>query len=306
MKLTLRPEWRLWPLSSFLGFLDIKTGVTIALLFAIVNKVAGIYGLLALLFGSGASFAQLSLYIYSTIALVALAWGLKAVKSEDPKHTLYFAHLFFFDHILSSSWTLFFAVLWWVYTPHDGRRMANSAAQEELIRVSPGSTSLQMTDDERASAAYAIWNKEKNTAMSVIIASWSCKIYFAMLLYSYAVHLRKGSYRKLPLTSKLQSGLQTNGHLPSHYVENSALAPHDDEEEQGDDFYRVPVRSPITPGRKSHTSHRTQSSFAEFVSAGSKGSAKEHWSEDDDVIFDAASSSRSSHDRAESSGTGSP
>lgn len=35
MKLTLRPEWRLWPLSSFLGVLDIKTGVTIALLFAV-------------------------------------------------------------------------------------------------------------------------------------------------------------------------------------------------------------------------------------------------------------------------------
>lgn len=35
MKLTLRPEWRLRPLSTFLGFLDIKTGVTIALLFAV-------------------------------------------------------------------------------------------------------------------------------------------------------------------------------------------------------------------------------------------------------------------------------
>jgi len=35
MRLTLRPEWRLWPLSSFLGLLDLKTGVTLALLFAV-------------------------------------------------------------------------------------------------------------------------------------------------------------------------------------------------------------------------------------------------------------------------------
>jgi hypothetical protein len=35
MKLTLRPEWRLRPLTSFLGFLDIKTGVTVAILFAV-------------------------------------------------------------------------------------------------------------------------------------------------------------------------------------------------------------------------------------------------------------------------------
>ena len=31
----LRPEWRLWPFSSFVGLLDLKTGVTIALLFAV-------------------------------------------------------------------------------------------------------------------------------------------------------------------------------------------------------------------------------------------------------------------------------
>lgn len=31
----LRPEWRLWPLASFLGRLDLKTGVTVALLFAV-------------------------------------------------------------------------------------------------------------------------------------------------------------------------------------------------------------------------------------------------------------------------------
>ena len=42
MKLTLRPEWRLRPLSSFLGFLDIKTGVTIALLFAVSRLECGL------------------------------------------------------------------------------------------------------------------------------------------------------------------------------------------------------------------------------------------------------------------------
>ena len=101
MKLTLRPEWRLRPLSSFVGCLDIKTGVTIALLFAVsrlecellsppsrtdirdasqlLNKVAGVYGLVAVLTGAGGSLAQLSLYIYSVVGLIALVWGLKAI-----------------------------------------------------------------------------------------------------------------------------------------------------------------------------------------------------------------------------------
>ena len=38
------------------------------------------YGLIAVLTGAGGSFAQLSMYIYSVLALVALAWGLRAVK----------------------------------------------------------------------------------------------------------------------------------------------------------------------------------------------------------------------------------
>lgn len=101
MKLMLRPEWKPRPFSSFLGCLDLKTGVVLALLFAVrhqssrlranerkpewpflqlFNKVAGVYGLIAVLTGAGGSAAQLSLYIYSTIALVALAWGLNAVK----------------------------------------------------------------------------------------------------------------------------------------------------------------------------------------------------------------------------------
>lgn len=108
MKLMLRPEWRLWPLSSFLGFVDLKTGVTVGLLFAVrrprchnsnfelrqlislpqlLNKVAGVYGLIAVLTGAGGSFAQLSLYIYSVVALLALGWGLRAVKNVSTQNS---------------------------------------------------------------------------------------------------------------------------------------------------------------------------------------------------------------------------
>lgn len=103
----LRPEWRLWPFSSFLGLLDLKTGVTVALLFAVgrqgirdvplltyelfqlLNKVAGVYGLIAVVTGAGGSFAQLSLYIYSVVGLLAIFWALRAVKEvrRTPQHS---------------------------------------------------------------------------------------------------------------------------------------------------------------------------------------------------------------------------
>lgn len=94
---------------------------------------------------------------------------------EDARRTLYFAHLFFTDHVLSTLWTLFFAVTWWVYTPHDGQRKASSAAQEAIIRGAAGHA-RPMTDDERAQAALLIWNKEKSFAATVIALGWLTKV----------------------------------------------------------------------------------------------------------------------------------
>lgn len=78
MKLTLRPEWRPRALSSLIGFIELKTGVRIAILFAMLNKVAGIYGLITVF--TGGNLAQLSMYTYSVVGLAAYVWGLKAVK----------------------------------------------------------------------------------------------------------------------------------------------------------------------------------------------------------------------------------
>ncbi|KAG6333568.1 hypothetical protein ID866_5517 [Astraeus odoratus] len=275
MKLMLRPEWRLWPVNTFLGLLDLKTGVTITLLFAVsrynrlisvayffflispphrilsgkrvqlFNKVAGVYGLISVLTGAGGSFAQLSLYLYSLLGLVALAWGLNAVKEEHPVQTLYFAHLFFVDHVFSTVWTLFFAVVWWVYTPHDGRRQANSPAQE-AIREGAG-VNHSMTDAQLAAAANILWNEEKGTAAMVIVLSWCAKIYFALLLYSFATHLRKGTYNSI-------RHFRPSGSSSVSY--DPAYAEDDDE---NDDFY--------IPSQRTHNPNNSSSSIPDFVSA---------------------------------------
>ena len=77
MRLTLRQEWKPRPLMSFLGFIDLKTGVSIALLFAMINKVAGVYGLIAVF--TGGTLPQVSMYVYSILGLVGFVWGFRAV-----------------------------------------------------------------------------------------------------------------------------------------------------------------------------------------------------------------------------------
>ncbi|ESK97784.1 duf1753-domain-containing protein [Moniliophthora roreri MCA 2997] len=294
-KLMLRPEWRLWPLSSCLGFLDLKTGVTVALLFAVLNKVAGIYGLIAVVTGAGGSFSQLSLYIYSVLALVALVWGLRAVKEEDPKQTLYFAHLFFADHIFSTSWTVYFATVWWFQNPHDGHHSANSPAQIEIIEGTVHSD-IPMTDEERVAAAQKIWNHEKGTAAAFIILAWILKLYLALLIYSYASHLRKGSYRSL-LRSRAPA-------QPSNETYESALGYPDDDEETVEDLYRLPLRTPNSG---------SISSFADFVNAPpgrtrkgkglpgkQNGHAQGNPEEEDEVLFDEDELSYGSSSRGHS------
>jgi len=226
-----------------------------ALLFALLNKVAGVYGLIVIF--TGGSLAQLSLYVYSALALVAFAWGLNAVTEEDPRKTLYFAHLYFVDHILSTMWTIFFGVLWWVYNPHDGQRIANSEAQKKMMGSVGNHT---MTDEERREAAQLIWNKEKGLAAAVLIGGWLIKIYFALLLYSYAIHLRKGTYRGLPLTNPPPS--TANGNIPFTALDTNAGDQDEYDLADQDDFYRMQM----TAGQNSESI----GSFAEFVAAPSR------------------------------------
>ena len=88
---------------------------------------------------------------------------------------LYFAHIFFADHILNTIWTVYFAVHWWLYTPHDGRRNANSPAQQALIDGYIGEHQ-SMSEAERTAAALRVWRSEKAQALTIIILGWVIKV----------------------------------------------------------------------------------------------------------------------------------
>ena len=94
---------------------------------------------------------------------------------EDARSTFYFAHLFFADHVLSTSWTVFFAVVWWLYSPHDGRRVSTSAAQDNIIENYLGETE-KVSEEERTRLALQLWRREKGVAIAIIILGWLIKV----------------------------------------------------------------------------------------------------------------------------------
>ena len=199
-------------ITSFLGFMDLKIGASILTLFALFNKTAGVYGILAVF--QGGTFSQVALYLYSIATIVVFLWGLKGISDEDAQHVLTYAHLFTLDHMISTFWTLLFMFNWFYFTPHDGRPSTSQSSHQtglmDLIETieSQYRTPEQMaklhhdklTGEQRKISAERIWTEEKDFSAAVLGLGWLIKIYFALVLYSYALHLRHGTYRTLPLS----------------------------------------------------------------------------------------------------------
>lgn len=167
-------------LQTFCYAIDLKLGSEIITYFAILNKVAGVYGLLAVFFGG--NLAQLSLYLYSVATLLACAWGLRQIGEENAARTTTYAHLYLLDHAVSTLYTVYFGVVWYIYNPHDGRRDATTQARKELLAghttVDDAGSALDTgeSDAERARKALGVWNDEKGFATGVLVLGWLLKV----------------------------------------------------------------------------------------------------------------------------------
>lgn len=144
----------------------------------ILNKVAGVYGLLGAFFAGG-SFSQLSYYLYSTLSLAAFIFGLRAISDERTSEVLRFAHFYLFDHLLGTMYTLVFAINWWLYVSHDGQRLVNGDAQKAMIELAISRNEVageELSAEERAKIALALWSSEKLFAVLVLLSCWILKV----------------------------------------------------------------------------------------------------------------------------------
>ncbi|WOO85578.1 Inositol phoshorylceramide synthase regulatory subunit kei1 [Vanrija pseudolonga] len=190
--------------ATFLGLLDIKLGCEIIILFALINKVAGVYGLIMLVLGVG-TLSQFLFYAYSVITLIVFAWALRAIKSETAYRVLLAAHIYLADHLIQTLFHYIFYYRYWYEVKHDGKRELNSQAQKDIfnLALSRNETEpLGAHSDAAAALANRVWAEEKGYAVGVTLIGFLLKVYFIVVLYSYAAHLRNSSYHSLPLTSR--------------------------------------------------------------------------------------------------------
>lgn len=163
-----------------------------------INKVAGVYGLIMLVLGVG-TLSQFLFYAYSVITLIVFAWALRAIKSvscqrccsspicthlltlqETAYRVLLATHIYLADHIIQTMFHYIFYYRYWYQVAHDGKRELNSQAQKDIfnLALSRNETEPIPAHGDAATAALAnkVWAEEKGYAVGVTLFGFLLKV----------------------------------------------------------------------------------------------------------------------------------
>jgi hypothetical protein len=122
---------------SFLYLMSLRTGTEMIALGMLFNKMTGVYGLLAILTGLHLSPTQLSMYLYSIVAVGVLGYLMPHIRKASPFQCLALAWFYIFDTIINTAYTAAFAVTWF---------LAISASQgDKAVPAAPGSGTIDDT-----------------------------------------------------------------------------------------------------------------------------------------------------------------
>lgn len=147
---------------TFLAMMSLKTGTEMIALATLFNKLTGLYGILAILTGYHISLTQLSMYIYSIVALITTAYCLPHIRKQNPFKCLAFAWLYIIDMLVNTLYTAFFAVSWY---------LAN--AEDEEMNLVPEITRLSSAVDDTSSTVF-------------IVVFSLLRVYFVLVVMAYA------------------------------------------------------------------------------------------------------------------------
>jgi hypothetical protein len=191
--------------------MSLQTGASLITLSLLLNKISGLYGLLALLTGYQLSSVQLSMYIYSLLALGLTAFLFPHIRSRSPLQCLALAWIYTIDSIINAIYTVAFGVTWFLvvsvhsengpsfgsaatsfpsnnYNPSSVQGTAGPATgtlpsaqgANYLLNSTPGSYGLN------ASFGRGVVFPESIESIAIIASLWSVRIYFILVMLAFA------------------------------------------------------------------------------------------------------------------------
>ncbi|KAK6432073.1 hypothetical protein LTR95_011756 [Oleoguttula sp. CCFEE 5521] len=200
---------------SVLHFISLKSATELVFLTLCFNRLAGLYGMLALFTGYALNPLQLSQYIYSLLTLALIVYLSSAFRTTDqPLKTLGLAWLFVIDSAVNLAYTVLFGVGWFiVLAQHLNDKVLPGSAQAlgaETIDQTAGFTDpevnatkvdvvaspapgLQAGQDAIAvptttpgTLTGAVFASGSMASITVIGVLWIIRLYFILIVLSYA------------------------------------------------------------------------------------------------------------------------
>ncbi|KAL4782096.1 Inositolphosphorylceramide synthase subunit Kei1-domain-containing protein [Aspergillus varians] len=210
---------------TFLYVMSLQTGASLITLSLLLNKISGLYGLLALLTGYHLSPVQLSMYLYSLIALAITVLLFPHIRKQSPLQCLALAWLYVFDSVINAAYTAAFGVTWFlVIAQHsDSDNGVASGPGSDTIGQTAGFTGSEYNTAEMAARGYrgarsadqlgdAVTQPESFQSILFICALWSIRIYFVFVMLAFARH-----------ALRLYAAMPRHTQLPTH-SRNTSMA----------------------------------------------------------------------------------
>lgn len=215
-------------MQTFLYIMSLQTGATLITLSLLLNKVSGLFGLLVVLTGFHLSPFQLSMYIYSVVALALTAFLAPHIRKQTPLHCVALAWFYLIDSVINAGYTAVFAVTWFMFisqhenssptsgpgsTMNDAAGFTNPKYNVSSVKVDPANdaTTGQPADspagtagdvDGSPSVGNGVLQPESLQSIGVICALWAIRIYFVVVMLSFARQcLRQHALNRLTSTA---------------------------------------------------------------------------------------------------------
>lgn len=229
--------------------MSLSTGASLITLSLLLNKLAGLYGILALLTGYELSPFQLTMYFYSLVALVLTVYLGRHIRKQSPLQCLALAWFYILDSIINAAFTAAFAVTWFlVLAQHDAGQTAKKGPGASTMDQASGFTAPKynvsrvevvatpqngLTGGQDAVAAgvpaaapagsgsngalqQAVLGTENLNSIGVIITLWTIRAYFCLIMLAFA----RMVIRQHIAANGLRSGSYTSGSPNSNLAEN--------------------------------------------------------------------------------------
>ncbi|ORY16733.1 Inositolphosphorylceramide synthase subunit Kei1-domain-containing protein [Clohesyomyces aquaticus] len=195
---------------TFLHSMSLRTGAEIITFLQLINKVSGVYGLLALLTGAQLSGLQLSMYLYSFAALLATLFLYKHIRLQTPFQCLLLAHIYALDSVVNALYTAFFGVAWFYVlaqhpddntaAPGAGGISSNAGFTSPIYNVSKvdivaepaaglnaGQNAVAVGQGNgSAGLGNAVFQSGSIMSITLISSFWALRVYFVFIMLAFA------------------------------------------------------------------------------------------------------------------------